>query len=271
LSLTYDPESSRADLLNVVEGAVSGEKIRDLKSAADNVSDIVRSHLRSYAERHLETLIRGATRYLNECAGELAETFGEQYQRLASLTDAETPAMPAPIRIGALPTPDLSAVDTTLSELSSRLITTGGLRVGGGVATGAIIGSFILPGVGTVLGGILGGAASSRSLNSTRTIFLTEARAVITQVCEELESDISAAQAIVANAIKGQLSTLRNDYMTNWGPAVSRLVKADRLHRTALANNIAAMERIEAEAEQRRDRVKKLRVARPDAIVSSAS
>lgn len=271
LSLSYDPDSSRAELLNAVEEAVSGEKIRDLKGAADNVARLVRSHLRSDAERHLGTLVRTATRYLDDRAEELADSFGEQYQRLASLTHAEPPAMPAPISIGALPTPDLSAVDATLSELSSRLTATAGLRVGGGAATGAIIGSFIAPGLGTFLGGIIGGAVSSRSLNSTRTIFLTEARTVITQVCGELESDISAAQSMVADAIVGRLRALRDEYAQNWGPAVARLVAADRLRRAALASDIAAMEKVTAEAKRRREQVKKLRVTRSDAVVSSAS
>jgi hypothetical protein len=269
---TYSSDWSQANLLSKIADAVSGDQIRDLNAAASRVSDIVRDHLESDTESLVDDLTSGAADCLDEYAADLARDFQGQFSVLAGLAQAESP-----IKVRSLPStvmsgPDLSAVNDTLTALGATLTSTGNLRTGGGAVAGAIIGSIVFPGLGTVIGGFLGGLIGHRRPDAARAAFMTQARQVIDSARADLDEGIESARMSILAEARTQVEGLCRAYERECGTEIVRLTKAEARTRADLAAKIAAMQEIATEARRRRERVGRLRATtRPVAATGSPS
>ncbi|MBD9736316.1 hypothetical protein IGX29_31910, partial [Streptomyces sp. H28] len=118
------PAASREELATAIDDAVAGNKINNTAKAAEEVSRLVRLHLRERAEQQVRAAVGRAGELLTEAAGELAKDFGRQYDRLAGLAGESTTTSPAPaVDWTEPPAPDLSGIDAALATIGATLVT----------------------------------------------------------------------------------------------------------------------------------------------------
>ncbi|MGM1077459.1 dynamin family protein [Streptomyces sp. H28] len=254
------PAASREELATAIDDAVAGNKINNTAKAAEEVSRLVRLHLRERAEQQVRAAVGRAGELLTEAAGELAKDFGRQYDRLAGLAGESTTTSPAPaVDWTEPPAPDLSGIDAALATIGATLVTSDNWRTGGGAAAGALVGSMIAPGLGTVIGGVLGAAFGTRSTDATRQQFLDRARPVIAAGHDEIDTLVADCVRRVRRDAHAGIDALRRRYDTTWREEIDRLTAAHDRQLDQLAAAISAAEKAAAAARRRREEVLALR------------
>lgn len=251
--------SERSELDDKVVSAVAGDKIDNIREAASEVSRIVRLHLRQEAERTARAAAGRAGELLAAEAEELARNFAAQYGTLAGLA-GEAPAAPVvPVTNLELPDLELSGIDQALTAVGAELTAVDNWRTGGGAAAGAVIGSMIAPGVGTVIGGALGAFVGKRGRDTARTQFLQKARPLIAAAHSEVTALRSASLQRISQGVGDSVAALRQKYEVEFSDEIVRLTLANERRRAALVFDIAAAEQTVAHARHRREQVAVLR------------
>ncbi|MEU2749307.1 dynamin family protein [Streptomyces collinus] len=252
--------TSRTKLYGKVDDAVAGEKINDLAAAAEEVSRLVRRHLRRHAERVVQKAEHRAGELLTAAAEELARDFTAQYSALAELVgEARTAPRAASVAWPRPPTPDMAGIDQALTAIGARLTSGDNWRTGGGAMAGALAGSLVAPGIGTFIGGALGALIGRRGADATREQFLRQARPVITAAHEEIAALAAACLPRVKEGLAASVVALRRQYDDEWRDEIARLTEAHDRRRAELAAGIAHAEKTATTARRRRDEVAALR------------
>lgn len=251
---------SRTTLDVKVGNAVAGQKINDLAGAAEEVSRLVRRHLRRDAEEAVRTAANRAGELLTAAAGELARDFAAQYSALAGLAGEARTAIPTPPVVWPeSPAPDMSGIDRALTAIGTQLTASDNWRTGGGAMAGALAGSLVAPGIGTVIGGALGALIGRRGPDATREQFLRQARPVIAAAHEEIGALAAACLPRVTEGLTKSIAALRRQYDEGWRDEIARLTEANDRRRAELAAGIAQAEKTATAARRRRDEVAALR------------
>ncbi len=259
-ALNRTSSQSRTTLEAKVGNAVAGEKINDLAGAAEEVSRLVRRHLRQDAQQAVRRAARRGGEVLTTAAAELARDFAAQYSALADLAGETRTAPPVPPVVWPdPPAPDMSGIDQALTAIGTRLTTSDNWRTGGGAVAGALAGSLVAPGLGTLIGGALGAFIGRRGPDATREQFLQQARPVIAAAHEEIGALAAACLPGVAQSLAESVAALRRQYDDEWREEIAGLNAAHDRRRTELAAGIAHAEETAAAARQRRDEVAALR------------
>lgn len=258
-SLLLELDAALTSLEGEVTDAVAGDRIARPNEAATAVSRMVRERLRREAERTVECAAARADRLLTVGAEELAREFGSQYSALAGLAGEQRTVAPAVLSAAALPAPDLSTTDQALAQLGARLVTSDTWRTGGGAAAGALAGSMVLPGVGTLVGGVLGAIIGKRGPDTAREQFLAQARPIVAEARQTVAASVTESVGQVAAELAESIAGLRAQYLTEWSEEIARLNAANARRQAALAEEIADTERIAVEARRRRTHVASLR------------
>lgn len=250
----------QANLDTHVVDAVAGERIKDITKAAATVSSAVRLHL----SWEIDTIIGGAVtiggRELSTAAQTLAGEFATQFGVLSTLAGSAPTVTVRPfLSINDLPTPDLSGVKEQVSVLAATLSSANTWRTGGGAAAGALLGTMVLPGVGTLLGGVLGGAVASRGADATRIQFLAKVRSIIEAARMEVYGGIDTAVDQVVASLGTRLTAITHEYQRRWGTEIDRLTKAEAAQRTRLGSQLNTATAIAAQARSRIHQVAQLR------------
>lgn len=256
----------QANLDTQVVDAVAGDRIKDITKAAATVSSAVRLHL----SWEIDTIVGGAVtiggRELSMAAHALAGEFATQFSMLSTLAgSAPTVAVQPFVSIDDLPTPDLSGVNGQVTVLAATLRSTNTWgstntwRTGGRAADGALLGTMVLPGVGTLLGGLLGGAVASRGADATRTHVLAEVRSIIEAARTEVYGGIGTAVDQVVATLVDHLTAITHEYQRRWGAEIDRLTTAEADRRTWLRSQITTATAIAAQARSRIHQVDRLR------------
>lgn len=242
----------------VVE-AVAGDRIAQVNDAAAAVSRLVRERLRRDAQNTVDAAAGRAAQALRGAADELARDFGRQYSALAGLAGERRTAAPVTLSAAAVPAPDLSATDEALARVGSQLALSDNWRTGGGAAAGALAGSLVAPVVGTIVGGILGAIIGKRGPDAAREQFLAQARPIIAEAQETVAEAVTDAVGQVGAELGESVVALRARYLTQWSEEIARLNASQARRQAALAQKIAAAERIALEARRRRTDIASLR------------
>ncbi|MFE1510008.1 dynamin family protein [Streptomyces sp. NPDC058726] len=254
------PAGSRAALDTAIAEAVAGERIGNIAEATENVSRIVRLHLRADAERTVHAAVDQAGELLKSEARKLAEDFTAEYSALAGLAGESWTAPAAPrVAVRGLPAPDLSGVDRRLTEIGTQLTAGGKLRTGGGAMAGAVAGSLIAPGIGTFIGGALGALIGKGSHEAARTRFLERIQPIVSAAYEEIDLRVGESLLRVRVGVTESIAELCERYDGQWGAEIVRLTAAHTRRRAELASGITAMEQAAAAARRRREDVAALR------------
>ncbi|MCC3771123.1 dynamin family protein [Streptomyces sp. UNOC14_S4] len=251
-----EPSSSLGRLDAAVTAAVAGDRIDDIRAATAEVSRIVRIHLRTEAEQATRAAADRARRLLAAEAESLARDFAARYGTptgAAGWTPAILVAPPAAVL--GLPTPDLSGVDRALTAVGAHLTTCGTWRTGGSAVTGAVLGTAVFPGIGTVIGGALGAFIGKRDPDTARDQFLRTVRPVIATAHEEIGRFVAEFLLRVSQGVRDSVTALREKYDHEFGEEVARIAAAHYRQRAELATGIAAAEQAAAIARHRREQV----------------
>jgi GTPase SAR1 family protein len=245
----------QANLDTQVVDAVAGDRIKDITKAAATVSAAVRLHLRSEIDIIVGGAVATGGRELSMAVHALAGEFAIQFSVLSTLAgSAPTVTVQPFVSIDDLPTPDLSAVIGQVTALADTLTSTNTWRTGDGA--GALLGARGLPGVGTLLGGLLGGAVTSRGADATRTQFLAEVRSIIETARTEVHDGISTAVDQFVAALVDRLTETTQEYQRRWDTEIDRLMTAEAAR---LGWQITTASAIAAQARSRVRQVGRLR------------
>ncbi|MGW6788268.1 dynamin family protein [Streptomyces chartreusis] len=251
--------SERSELDDKVVTAVAGDKIDDIREAASEVSRIVRLHLRQEAERSARAAAGRAGELLAAEADDLARDFATQFGTLAGLAGEKPSAPMVPVTDLELPGMELSGIDEALTAVGAELTSVDNWRTGGGAAAGAVIGSMIAPGIGTVIGGALGAFVGKRGRDTARTQFLQKARPLIAAAQSEVTALRSASLQLITQGVGDSVAAVQQKYKAEFGDEIVRLSLANERRRAALVFDIAAAEQTAADARHRREQVAALR------------
>ncbi|MFD3465108.1 dynamin family protein [Streptomyces sp. NPDC058682] len=258
-ALSRTSPQSRTTLEVKVGNAVAGEKINDLAGAAEEVSRLVRNHLRQDAQQAVRTAAKRAGEVLTTAAAELARDFAAQYSALVDLAGETRTAAPVPPVVWPdPPAPDMSGIDRALSTIGTQLTTSGKWRTGGGAMAGALAGGLVVPGIGAVVGGVLGALIGRRGPDATREQFLQQVSPVIAAAHEEIGA-LAACLPRVEESLTESVAAIRRQYDDEWREEIARLTAAHEGRRAELAAGIAHAEETAATARRRRDEIAALR------------
>ncbi|MFJ6482100.1 dynamin family protein [Streptomyces sp. NPDC091682] len=250
---------SRTTLEVKVGNAVAGEKINDLAGAAEEVSRLVRNHLRQDAQQAARRTANRAGQVLSAAAAELARDFEAQYSALVDLAGETRTAPPVPPVVWPdPPAPDMSDIDRALSAIGTQLTASGKWRTGGGAMAGALAGGLVVPGIGAVVGGVLGALIGRRGPDATREQFLQQVSPVIAAAHEEIGA-LASCLPRVADSLAESVAALRRQYDDEWREEIAGLTAAHDRRRAELAAGIAHAEETAVAARRRRDEVAALR------------
>ncbi|MFD5410106.1 dynamin family protein [Streptomyces nojiriensis] len=250
---------SRTTLEVKVGNAVAGERINDLVGAAEEVSRLVRNHLRQDAQQAVRRAAKRAGEVLTTAAAELARDFEAQYSALVDLAGETRTAPPVPPVVWPEPpAPDMSGIDRALSAIGTQLTASGKWRTGGGAMAGALAGGLVVPGIGAVVGGVLGALIGRRGPDATREQFLQQVSPVIATAHEEIGA-LAACLPRVEENLTESVAAIRRQYDDEWREEIARLTAAHDGRRAELAAGIAHAEQTAAAARRRRDEVASLR------------
>ncbi|HEY6794417.1 MAG TPA: dynamin family protein [Kineosporiaceae bacterium] len=252
----YGTERVRSAVAEAVTDAVDAGDIRALTSTAERVAAAVVGRLTHAHEVTTTGMTSRLASVLDRARADLGDRFGEEFHALAAL--AGRPAQPppaAPHRPIALGTLDVSDLHEALRSLGAGLATTAGWRTGGSAAAGAVLGTAVLPGLGTVIGAALGGVVGRPSQDALRRQFLTRAEPLVAQAVATTEESVTTARETVLAAARTWVDDLVAGYRDVWGPPVADLVDQQARRHEELRRRLSALDDVAGEARARAARL----------------
>lgn len=233
----------------LVEQAVSAVP-GDSSTRRQRVEEVVRSRL-TELERSYKADYQALGRATRDTARIIDRAFAKEYAKLAPLTSADTAGLPAAPKLDA---DELSTVALRdIWDLHARHDTTENLLMGTGAAAGAVVGTMVLPIIGTAIGALLGAGSiligSARREQAMQAQVSTSMRAVAGQVREQLEQHTTEVGTRCAALVTRRLTVSRAHYQ----PLVRAVVRRHREHQQSLRDRQKALD-VELGELKRRDK-----------------
>ncbi len=225
-----DVKAIAAELISETEDILDGWMRQALRRAAESLGEDLASE-----------------------AGQLRQTFTDQYAALAKLTGAD-PRPPefeqGPAAIG-MPYVDLSGALARLRDEGEHLQSVAIAKNLGGAAAGAAFGTMIFPGVGTVIGGALGWLAGASSRSKQQEQFRSSAQAMQSDSLTAARDAIDEAGPDLREVADTAVDLLICRYLESAGPVVARLTDDYQARCAKLDANLGKVLLVLAEAESR--------------------
>lgn len=195
-------------LLDTAVAATTGDSVGRKKRIDDAVAYQVRD-LQERCQGELRTLGRAA----GMSVGELDVAFADAYRRLGRLApEATSVPVSSTLDVAAIG----AAALTGVTELSARHDSTENMLMGTGAAAGALVGTMILPGVGTVLGAMLGSGTflfgSGQRERAMCEQVRTSTATLVVRLREEVLGHVDRVGAQCATAVDRRIEVLRRHY-----------------------------------------------------------
>ena len=173
--------------------------------------------LRRAVDSSSEDLARHAER--------MKETFTAQYADLAALTGADPrpPSFERSLPPIALPDIDLSTAFAPLRVAGQQLQSSARLKSRGGAVAGAVLGTHIFPGVGTVIGAAAGWVAGSVGRTKEKQKLRSGAEAMHAKSLEAARDAIRRSEPALCAVLNDAVRALVALYMASAGPVVAQL------------------------------------------------
>jgi GTPase Era involved in 16S rRNA processing len=248
-------ERGRAAIVEIkskISAATSLEAVREV--ARDDAEKVTRKSLEEWF-REFSASLNGYEELVSLAVTRLIDDFDREYHQLAGLAGEpagkEIDLLSLRRPVSQPPEPEFSAAVTA----AQALVSAENWQLAGGMTAGAVIGTMIVPGVGTAVGAIIGIAAGS--IGSSRK--LTRARAEVTRTVEEVVTQVFAA---TEKQFRNHLRRLRaaerargegaaQALAAGAGERVRHLLTAEHRQREALRRRATEADRIEQEAIRR--------------------
>lgn len=253
----------RRALRQAVDRAVDGFATRLVDGAVAAVpgpAEGRRARIEEIVQRELTQLDRScrsefaaAGRSADAIARATEAAFAKEFRKLdrPGRHGATTPAPVPAIDVAALGEAALKQVWALHDEHDS----TENRMLGTGAAAGAVIGTMILPGIGTAIGAFLGAGSflvgSTRREQALQAQVRTSTTTLATQVREQAGRHADTVAAACATAVASRVVTVRAHY----APLVSAVVERHHRHRRDVGDKQRALEADLAELERRGRRV----------------
>lgn len=197
----------------------------DIKAIVAELITETEQILKGWTDSALHGAVSRSGEDLARHALQLRKTFTAQYADLAALTGAD----PQPPRFGhslppiSLPEIDLSSAFAPLRDTGRRLQNAAYWKSGGGAAAGAVAGTAVLPGIGTVIGATVGWFAGSAIRAQEKEKLRVEAEAMHAKCLEAALDAITdtepALQAVMDHAVRALVA----EYVASASPVVEQL------------------------------------------------
>jgi len=263
------PEIAQSARRSMAHARLTAEPTHDLAEACDeavakvglrnDVTAIVASLLgeteyilSGWAEDALRCAVNDSAADLAQHAKHLKEMFTAQYADLAALTGADPspPSFERSLPPIGLPDIDLSDAFEPLRATGRDLQSTAYWKTGGGAAAGAVLGSLVFPGVGTLIGGVLGAAAGSgRSKQQDRLRGDTEA--MHEQAVEATRDAIWGSEYELRSLVEEAVRALVARYMASARPVIEQLTATYYAQIAQLDTELREVLGVQSEARRR--------------------
>ena len=233
-----------------VAAAISSDQLQAL---AGELPQIVDERFGAGAKSLLRKQADTARDHLARALDALAADFAKEYGRLAALSNQTT----APVTLRAdrvklsSTTVDLSKAFKTTTDSSAKLVSDEKWATGAGAGVGAVIGTILLPGVGTVIGGFLGALFGGIS-ETKRAAFKAEVERAVAQAERKVESAVRKDLDRIVRLACDEVDRIAGIYAETFGPDVAELVAEEARRRSVMAERIQAATRVIDETKRRR-------------------
>ncbi len=207
-------------------------------------SDVLEQLRSSIVSSHMES-IRAVTSLFDTHRAEFHHQFALSFRNLAALDGSFTPALTAANAGLSMLEKDLNAKTSALATSVSRDLVTQGAKGLGTAGAGAALGTLLLPGIGTVVGGIAGGWLASRTNKSfelLRSELVEAMEAKLTAWFDSCEGvclrNIDSAATWACNS----MSQLIGQYESHYERVIRGMVKEDERKKTHATARRASIE-----------------------------
>lgn len=232
-----------------VRAATSAEQLRTL---AHELSGMVTRHMGAEAKKLVARQAKAARAVLAAAREDLGADFSREYARLVELSGGTLAPVQlrTRVRIGGT-TVDVSHAFTTTVASSSKLVTDQNLATGAGAGVGAVIGTILLPGIGTVIGGFLGALFGGVS-ETKRAAFLTEVKRAIGQAEDTVAAAVRRDLGALAEQGCAEVDRVVEAYTDAFAADVRELAAEEARRRKTMAEQIEAATAVIEESRRRR-------------------
>jgi GTPase SAR1 family protein len=196
-----------------------------ITSIVAGLLDETRDILTDWTADALREAVDSSGEDLADQAERLKKTFSAQYADLAALSgaDPQPPQFERSLPSIALPDIDLTNAFDPLRAVGQELQSSANWKSGGGAAAGAAIGTMFFPGVGTVLGGLIGLAAGSAPRSKEKQRLRADAEAMHAASLEAARDAIWDTESSLRAALYAAVHALAARYTNSAGPIIDRL------------------------------------------------
>lgn len=218
-----------------IEAAIQGRREKKtLEQFASGKLEKRIEELRNRLNQQLSEYLADASAVTRAVATNALEEVHQRYRIVARTSKVSVPAQAVEIDASKLLDGARVSVSNVLAGHSDENL----YAAGGGATAGAVIGTFLLPGIGTVIGGVLGGIAGSLfgpSLDDLKAKLIANCRGVVenalTQAKEQLATAAKRVRADGKRTINDALS-LEVSRFAQWIESVlrdeERLIEGER-------------------------------------------
>lgn len=225
----------------------------ELKTLAGELPGIVDERFRPGAEELLHRQAGVGRDVLAAAVAGLAADFAREYSRLAALAGRKPP--PVKPRTDKLTlrsrTLDLDKSFEGAAASSAKLVSQENWATGTGIGVGAVIGTILLPGVGTVVGGILGGLFGG--LNDTkRARFKAEVDKAVGQAEQEVAAVVQKDLLAIVRMASKEVDRVVAQYTETFAADVADLLAEEARRRAQTAERIDVATVVIEETSRRR-------------------
>jgi hypothetical protein len=235
-----------------ISAATSLEAVR--KVARDDAENVTRKSLEEWL-REFSASLNGYEELASLAVTRLIDDFDREYHQLTWLAgesaDKEIDLLSLRRPVSQPPEPEFSAAVTA----AQALVSAENWQLAGGMTAGAVIGTMIVPGIGTAVGAIIGAAArsigSSRKLTRARTEVTRTVEEVVTQVFATTEKQFENHLRRLHAAERARVEGAAQALAAGAGERVRHLLAAEHRQRETLRRRATEADRIEQEAIRR--------------------
>jgi hypothetical protein len=224
-----------------------------IRKLVTTLTDATASVLKDWVGQRVDTACRTSVRALGEHADQLAHDFEMAYGELSRLAgeDPRPPEFDRSPRIASAAEVDLGRAFAAISAKGAELQTTVMWKTGGGLAAGAVIGTAVLPGVGTVVGAIVGAAMGS-GRDKQKAQLRQAAEGMHDHCIGAAREGVRRAHADVADALRRSTDELVARYKNEVGPAIAALTAREEQRRAEVRADLRTIRATLDEAVRRR-------------------
>jgi hypothetical protein len=234
-----------------IEPCGNGKAIR--RVLAEDVRSLVDAGLRQLVRRAQAVVKEQLNSQLSEVTSELQEAFATEYAKLERIDPAPGPAGVSQLTVATAGTE--GATFATAAAIAAHDSQRDAFAVGGGASMGALIGTMMLPGIGTVVGGFIGaliGGGLTENIVTVRERAVAEASASAGELVETTGERLAEATQQMAEQAQAGLQSQGDWYRSAYDSTIRAMREAHDITQRTLQARHDELAQARREAADRR-------------------